>query len=131
MTQSPGHQLRMCVEEEKVLSSLSSYISISIYPSLSSYNFSILVMRNFNIYSLSNSQIYTTVLAIVTMPYTIYPGLIYLITGSLYLLTTFTHFSHPTSYLYVCEPPPYSFLNPQNSNFHYWAEEKALPCECN
>lgn len=129
MTQSPGHQKRMCVEEEKVLSSLSSHTSI--YPSLSIYNSSILVVRNFNIYSLSNSQIYTTVLAIVTMPYNIYPGFVYLITGSLYLLTTFTHFSHPTSYFDVCEPSPYSFLNPQNSNFHYWAEEKALPHECN
>ena len=52
-------------------------------------------MRAFKTYSVNNFQIYNTVLlAIVTMLYITSPGLIYLITGSLYILTTLTHFSH-------------------------------------
>ena len=58
-------------------------------------------MRTFKIYFLRNFQIYNTILlTVVTMPYITSPRLICLITGSLYLLTTFTHFSHsptPTS----------------------------------
>ena len=54
------------------------------------------MMRTFKIYSFSNFQIYNTVLlAIVTMPYITSPGLTYFITGSLYLLTPFSHFMHP------------------------------------
>ena len=48
-------------------------------------------MRTFKIYSLSNLQICNTVLlTIVTMLCITSPWLIYFITGSLYLLTTFT-----------------------------------------
>ena len=54
-----------------------------------------LMMTAFKIYSLSNFQIYNTVLlTIVTMLYITSSECIYLITGSLYLLTIFTHFSH-------------------------------------
>ena len=52
-------------------------------------------MRTFNVYSLNDFQIYSIVLTIVTMLYITSPELIYLITGSLYLLTTFTRFLHP------------------------------------
>ena len=46
------------------------------------------------IYSLSHFQIHNTVLlTIVTMVYLTFPGPVYFITGSLYLLTTFTHFT--------------------------------------
>ena len=54
------------------------------------------MVRNFKIYSLSNFQIYHKVLlTIVTLLYVISPGIIYFITGSLYLLTSFTHFVYP------------------------------------
>ena len=54
------------------------------------------VMKTFKIYSLINFQIYTTILlTIVTMLYITSPGPIYFITGSLYLLTIFTHFTRP------------------------------------
>ena len=50
-------------------------------------------MRNF---TLSNFQIRNTVLlTIITMLYITSLGLIYLITGSLYLLAPFTHSAHP------------------------------------
>ena len=53
-------------------------------------------METFKIYSLSNFQICNTVLlTLVTMLYVTSPGLIYLITGSLYLLTPFTQFTRP------------------------------------
>ena len=56
------------------------------------YNFFFLVMRTFNIYPLSNFQIYNTVLlSIVIMLYIISLGLT---TGSLYLFTPFTHFTY-------------------------------------
>ena len=48
-----------------------------------SYNF-FLVMITFKIYCLSNLQICSTVLTIVTKLYIIFAGLIYFITGSLY-----------------------------------------------
>lgn len=58
--------------------------------------FSFLIMRTFKIYSCSNLHIHSTVLlAIVSMLYTMSPGLIYFVTGSLHLLTPFTHFAHP------------------------------------
>ena len=57
--------------------------------------FLFLVMRTFKIYSLSNFQICKTVcLTIVTILYITFPRLIYLITGRLYLLITFTSFTH-------------------------------------
>ena len=53
-------------------------------------------MRTFKIYSLSNVQIYNTVLlTTVTLLYITSRRLVYLIAGSLYLLTIFTHFTHP------------------------------------
>ena len=66
-------------------------------------------MRTFNIYSLSNFQ-YTVLLTIVSMLYITPAGPIYLIAGSLYLLTSFTHFCLPSLwqppicslYLWVC-----------------------------
>ena len=59
-------------------------------------------MRNFKIYSPNDFQICNIVLlTLVTMLYITSPWLIYFITGSLYLLTPFTHFIHhpcpPTS----------------------------------
>ena len=54
-----------------------------------------LVLKTLKYYSLSNFQIYNTVLlTIVTMLFTTSPELLYFRTGSLYLLTTFTHFAH-------------------------------------
>ena len=51
-------------------------------------------MKTLKIYSLRNFQIYSRVLlAIVTMLYITSQELIYLIAGSLYLFTTFTHFA--------------------------------------
>ena len=63
------------------------------------------MMRTFHIYCLSNFQLYNTVvLTPVTMVYITFPELTYLITGSLYLLTTFSHFPHPN-------PPPLATTN--------------------
>ena len=60
------------------------------------HNFFPLVMRKFKIYSLSDFQICNTILlTMVAMLYITSPWLTYFITGSLYLLTPFTHFSHP------------------------------------
>ena len=57
---------------------------------------SFFMMRTLKIYSLSSFQMYNTVLlTVVSMLYVTFPGLIYLITGSLYLLTTFTNLSSP------------------------------------
>ena len=54
------------------------------------------VMRTFKIHSLSNCQMHAIVLlTIVTMQNITSPGLIYLITGNLYLLTAFTYFILP------------------------------------
>ena len=59
-------------------------------------------VENFKICSLNNFRIYTTVLlAIVTMLYLTSQERIYLITGNLCLLTSFTQFSHHVPY-----PPP-------------------------
>ena len=53
------------------------------------------MIGTFKIYSLSNFQIYNIVLLTVfTLLYIPSPGLIYFITGSLYFVTTFTHFAH-------------------------------------
>ena len=61
----------------------------------SSYN-SFLMMRPFKIYSLSNFQKHTRLLlTIVSILYITSWWLIYFITGSLYLLTPFTHFTTP------------------------------------
>lgn len=66
----------------------------------------LLMMRIFKIYSLSNSQIYNTVLlTIVTMLYITPLGLICFITGSFYLLTPLIHFFH-----HLCQPPIYYSL---------------------
>lgn len=56
-----------------------------------------LMMTEFKIHSLSNCQIYNPVLfTTVTMLHILYPQrLVYLITGSLYLLISFIHFTHP------------------------------------
>lgn len=64
-------------------------------------------MRTCKIYSLNNFLIYNMVfLAIVTMLYITSPGIVYLMIGSLYLWTTFTHFlcppPHPPSQSLVC-----------------------------
>ena len=59
-----------------------------------SYNFFWGRNRTFKIYSLSNFQIYNTVLlTIITMLCITVPGLLYLVTGSLYLLTIFIYLS--------------------------------------
>ena len=47
-------------------------------------------------YSLSNFQIRSTLLTTVTVMRVTSTGLVYLVTRSLYLLTTCTHFSHPS-----------------------------------
>ena len=69
-------------------------------------------MKTFKIYSFSNFQIYNKVLlTIVIMFYITSPELIYLITGSLYLLTPFTYFAYPPApasdshqfFLCICE----------------------------
>lgn len=52
-------------------------------------------LRTFKFSSLSNFQIHSTVLTLVTVLYIITPGLVYFVTGGLYLLTTCTHFAHP------------------------------------
>ena len=58
--------------------------------------FFFLVIRTFKVHSLSNFQIYNTVLlTIITMLHIIAPGLTYFTTGSLSLLTPITHFIHP------------------------------------
>ena len=64
-----------------------------------------LVVRNVKIYSLSNFQANNIVLTIVTMLCITSLWLLYFITGSLYLLIPFTHFSHPpicSLYLWIC-----------------------------
>ena len=58
-------------------------ISLVTTITICSYNF-FLVMITFKIYCLSNLQICSTVLTIVTKLYIIFAGLIYFITGSLY-----------------------------------------------
>ena len=58
-----------------------------------SYTIFLLVMKAYKIYSLSNFQIYSSVLlTVVTLLYIASPGLIYSITGSVYLSTPFIHF---------------------------------------
>ena len=53
-------------------------------------------MTTFKIYSLSNLQICDyIILSVVTMLYIMIIGLIYFITGHLYLLIPVTHFFHP------------------------------------
>ena len=100
-----------------------------------SYNL-FLLMRTLKIYFLSNFQIYNIVLlTLVTMLCITPPGLICLITGSLYLLTTFTNFSHsppPTSgnhqsvlciykfmfcFVFLNTPPPPQFRFLKNSTY--------------
>ena len=54
------------------------------------------VVRTCKVYSFSNFQIYYTAsLTVVNMLYITFTEFINPETGSLYLLTTFTHFSHP------------------------------------
>ena len=58
--------------------------------------FFFLLMRTFKTYSLNNFQIYSTLLlTIVIMLYITASGLNYFLAGHLYLLTPFTHFTHP------------------------------------
>ena len=65
-----------------------------------------LVTTTFKIYSLSNFQIYHgMLLTVVIMLYITSSGLIYLITGSLYLLTIFTHFTYPPTNPHLWQPP--------------------------
>lgn len=65
-----------------------------------------IAVRTFKIYFLSNFQIYNTVLLpMVTMLNITSLELIYLITGSVYLWTTFTHFSHPPHKPHFWQPP--------------------------
>ena len=66
-------------------------------------------MRTFVIYSLSNFQIYhTTVLIIVIILYITLLPLIYLTTGSLYVLTIFIYFTHPGNFLNSVQHNEYS-----------------------
>lgn len=68
---------------EKLLTASSMTIVIKIF---------FLVMRNFRIYSFNNFQIYyTAVLTVVIMLFLTSPVIIFLITGRLYVLTTFIH----------------------------------------
>ena len=68
------------------------------HPSLQAITMIFLVIRIFKIYSLSNFEVYNTiVLTIVTMLYIISPELIHLITGSLCPLTPFIIFPHAHS----------------------------------
>ena len=61
--------------------------------SITSHNYISCVLRAFNIYSLSNLQVYNTVLLnTVTTVYIRSPGFIHLITRNLYLLTNFSPF---------------------------------------
>ena len=54
------------------------------------------LMRTLPIYSLSNFQAHNTVaLTVVAMLCIAFPELTHLVTGSLYLLITCTHFPHP------------------------------------
>lgn len=69
-----------------VVNILSAYIVTEIF---------VCVMRTLKIYFLSNFHIYNrVVLTTVTMLYITSPRLIYFITGSLYLWTPSTHFTH-------------------------------------
>ena len=55
-------------------------------------------MRTFKIYSLNNFHIHdTAMLTTVTMLNISFPGHVYFITGSLYLSTPFTRFTHSLS----------------------------------
>ena len=82
-----------------------SYNNSSYYPSpYMQYIF--LMMRTFKIYSLNNFQICNTVLlTLVAILYITSPWLIYHISGNLYLLTPFTHPTHP---LPLWQPPVWS-----------------------
>jgi len=65
-----------------------------------------LIMRAFKIYSLSDFQIWNTVLLTIVTMLTLHPYDIYFITGSLYLLTSFTILPTPTAHqsvLCICE----------------------------
>lgn len=85
-------------------------------------------MRALTIYSHSNCWIYDRVfLIIATMLYITPPGLTYCITGSLYLLSFFTHFTHSfylslhlwQSVLCICEfiKKTFYFLSTREFNF--------------
>ena len=69
-------------------------------------------MRPFKIYSLSDFQVYKTVLlSVITTLYIRSPELTHLVTGSLYPSTTFTH-SLPCPCPW--QPPIYSFSKSQD-----------------
>ena len=53
------------------------------------------MVKILKIYSLGNFHIYEKVLLAIVIMYIISPELIYLKTGSLYLLTIFAKFTHP------------------------------------
>ena len=64
-----------------------------------------LCMSTLRIHCLSNSRIYNTnLLTILAMQYVTYPWPIYFVTGNLFLLPPFTHFSHSL-------PPPLATPN--------------------
>ena len=74
-----------------------SFVYIGKYSSPYIVTILFLMMRPFKIYSLSNFQIFKTVLlTMVTVECITSPGLTYFITGSLYLLTPFTRFARPS-----------------------------------
>ena len=67
---------------------------------LHSHRFFFLVMMTFKIYSPSNFQISNTLLlTVVTGLYIASPGLFHLMTRNLYLVTPFSHFSHPQDWI--------------------------------
>lgn len=66
-----------------------------------------LVIRTFKVYSFSNFPAsHTAVLSIAPVLYVTTPVLLYFMTGSLYLLTTFLQFPHPSSFPCVWWPFP-------------------------
>ena len=74
------------------------------------YKIFFLVMGIFKISSLSNLEIYTTDLFIIVITlYLTSLGFIYLITGSFYLMTFFTHFTHLCIFLIWKESKSFSF----------------------
>ena len=69
---------------------------VNIHHLIQLQNFFSLLMRTVKAYSLNNFQMYhAAVLTIVIMLYITFPLLVYLIIGSLYLLTTFIQIPHP------------------------------------
>lgn len=74
------------------------------YPSPHKVTYILCVVRTFKVFSLSNFQVYNTILlTIVTTLYTIPPELIHLVSESSYHLNNFTHFpQNLLKHIYVC-----------------------------